>query len=303
MKVLVTGGAGFIGSHIVDKLVKRGDTVIVVDNLSTGTETHLNPQAAFYRMDIQDESLYEVFELEQPDVVVHQAAQNNVPTSLEDPIYDAQVNILGTLRLLEACHRSKVAKVVYASSAALYGDPCYLPIDEKHPVAPQSAYGISKYVPEHYFKMYANLYGIQFTILRYANTYGPRQGLHGEGAAIPSFINRLLRGEPVLITGDGEQTRDYIYVEDIAEANLAAIESGDGEILNIGTGISTSLNRLIEILQEVSEKKVEITYVPDRPGDIRDSYFDNRLAKTRLHWSPRFDLYSGLKRTLDYSKK
>mgnify|MGYP001300048378 FL=1 len=303
MKVLVTGGAGFIGSHIVDKLIDRGDRVVIVDNLSTGTKAHLHPEATFYHMDIREERLFEVFDLERPEVVIHQAAQNNVPTSLSDPIYDAEVNIIGTIRLLEACHRAQVKKVIYASSAALYGDPCYLPIDEKHPVSPQSAYGISKYVPEHYLKMYANLYGLKYTILRYANTYGPRQGLHGEGAAIPSFISRMIQKKPLLVTGDGEQTRDYIYVEDIAYANLAAIDNGDGEILNIGTGISTSLNHLIKILEEISGEKLEVNYVPKRPGDIKDSYFDNHLAKKKLNWFPQTDLPTGLKRTFEAWKK
>lgn len=300
MKVLVTGGAGFIGSHIVDKLLDRGDQVVVVDNLSTGHEEYLRSEVRFYRLDIQEEKLMDVIRDERPDAVIHQAAQSAVPGSIEDPVRDARINIMGTLRVLEGCRRYGVEKVVYASSAAVYGNPEYLPIDEKHPVMPLSPYGVSKYAPEHYLHVYHQLYGLKYTVFRYANVYGIRQVPRGEGAVISIFIDKLIKGENLTVFGDGEQTRDYIYVEDIAEANLAALEKGDGEILNIGTGTSTSLNELIRILEKVTGQSIQPVHEPERPGDIKYSYFDNRLAMEKLDWAPKTDLETGLKRTYEY---
>ncbi|GGE04951.1 UDP-glucose 4-epimerase [Marinithermofilum abyssi] len=303
MKVLVTGGAGFIGSHIVDKLIARGDDVVIVDNLSTGDESYIHPEASFYRMNIEDERILEVFERERPQAVIHQAAQSAVPVSVEDPIRDAQINIQGTIRVLEGCRRYGVEKVVYASSAAVYGNPEYLPIDEKHPVRPLSPYGISKYTPEHYLHAYHELYGLRYTIFRYANVYGIRQVAKGEGAVISIFIDRLLKGEDLIIFGDGEQTRDYIYVDDVANANVAALSQADGEVLNLGTGKSTSLNDLVKTLQAVSGKEIQPVYGEERPGDIKYSYFDNRRALERLDWTPAVGLETGLKQTYEYYKE
>jgi len=303
MKVLVTGGAGFIGSHIVDLLLERGDDVIVVDNLSTGQETHLRPEVTFYRMDITDHRLSDVVAETRPEVVIHQAAQIDVPTSVQDPLHDARTNIIGTLNLLEACRNAGVRKVVYASSAAVYGNPEYLPIDEKHPVAPLSGYGISKHTPEHYLQVYAQLHGLAYTVLRYANVYGIRQDPRGEGGVISIFIEKVLKGEPITVFGDGEQTRDYIYVEDVARANVAALINGDGQILNIGTGQKTSINELIALFEEVSGQKMEIHHAPDRPGDIKHSYFDNRRAMEMLNWRPETELSVGLRKTLTYYRE
>lgn len=300
MKVLVTGGAGFIGSHIVDRLLDEGHQVVVVDNLSTGEEGYLRPNGSFYRMNIQDEEIEGVFCEERPDAVIHQAAQSQVPSSIEDPIGDAQTNILGTLRLLEGCRRYGARKFIYASSAAIYGNPQYLPVDEEHPLSPLSPYGISKMTPESYIRAYRELHGLSFTIFRYANVYGIRQVPHGEGAVISIFIDRLLRGQPLAIYGDGEQTRDYIYVEDIARANVMALEQGDGETFNLGTGVNTSLKDLVKTLEIIRGQKVEIEYGPERPGDIKYSYFNIEKVKTLLNWHPQTDLETGLRRTLEF---
>lgn len=300
MKVLVTGGAGFIGSHIVDKCINDGHSVVVVDNLSTGKKENLNAEASFYHIDIQDSRLAEVFEKEQPEMVIHQAAQIHVNTSVEEPIFDAANNILGTINLLECCRKYDVQKIVYASTAAVYGDPLYLPITEKHPVQPLSGYGCSKYSGEKYVEMYAGLYGLKYTILRYANVYGERQDPRGEGGVISVFVDKTLRKQPLTIFGDGEQTRDYIFVGDVASANIQALYRGDGEILNIGTGVCTSLNDVVQMFDAVSEQENKIDYSSERLGDIKHSYFDSQKAHEELAWIPRMSLLEGLHRTYAY---
>lgn len=300
MKVLVTGGAGFIGSHIVDQLLEAGHEPIVVDNLTTGDERFLNGKVSFYRMDIRDEQLFHVLQSERPDVVIHQAAQSSVPFSIDQPVEDANINIDGTIRLLEASRKCKVSKFIYASSAAVYGNPRFLPIDENHPVQPLSPYGISKLTPEDYIRVYQDLYGLPFTILRYANVYGQRQISKGEGAVIAIFLERILKGEPLRIDGDGEQTRDYIHVSDIAAANVAALTRGENQILNIGTGISTSINELVQILKKVSEKPISVSYGPDREGDIKHSYFNIDRARHHLKVTPRITLEDGLRQSIEY---
>lgn len=297
MKILVTGGAGFIGSHIVDHLISRGDQVVIVDNLSTGKEENLNPKAKFYRLDLTDPQLTTILKQERPEVVIHQAAQTQVQRSIQDPLFDANSNILGTINLLEASRQSGVRKIIFASSAAVYGNPAYLPIDEKHPIQPLSGYGIGKYTAEQYLQIYYNLYGIQYTILRYANVYGIRQDAKGEGGVISIFIDRVIHQQPIAIFGNGEQTRDYIYVEDVARANIAAIDRGDGEVFNIGTGVRTSINQLVELLSQVTGNPVTKEYQDERSGDIKDSVFDNKKAKVLLKWEPMIELYRGIEKT------
>ncbi|NPV93449.1 MAG: SDR family oxidoreductase [Firmicutes bacterium] len=300
---MVTGGAGFIGSHIVDRLIDTGAEVVVVDNLSTGKRENVNLRAQFYEVDITRPELFDVFAAERPAFVIHQAAQINVPKSLADPVFDAEVNILGTLRVLEGCRRFQVQKIVYASSAAAYGTPASLPVDERHPVAPISYYGISKHSPEHYFPVYRELYGLRYTILRYANVYGIRQDPQGEGGVVSIFTDRLLRGVPPTIYGDGEQTRDFIYVADVAEANLLAIEKGDGETLNISGHRQTTINELLALMNRLAGTNLAPVYADERPGDIRHSVLDNARAVEVLGWRPRYTLEDGLRETLAYYRQ
>jgi UDP-glucose 4-epimerase len=300
MKVLVTGGAGFIGSHIVDQLLAIGHQVAVIDNMSSGKETNLNPKAAFYRMDMENKKIQEVFQREKPDVIIHQAAQTVVQTSVQEPVYDAHMNILGTINLLEAARLHGVKKFIYASSAAVYGDPQYVPIDERHSIGPLSGYGISKYTPEQYLRIYQQMYGLEFTILRYANVYGIRQDPRGEGGVISIFIDKALGQTPFTIFGDGEQTRDYIYVEDVARANISALHAGESEVFNIGTGVHTTLNQLVKKLQEISGQSLETIYENERLGDIKHSYFTVNKAKNGLHWTPVVSLDDGLRKTYQY---
>jgi UDP-glucose 4-epimerase len=300
MKVLVTGGAGFIGSHIVDHLLTEGHEVVIIDNMSSGKETNLHPQASFYRIDMVNPRIHDVFLKEKPDAVIHQAAQTVVQTSVREPMHDAHMNILGTINLLEAARIHGVKKFVYASSAAVYGDPQYVPIDEAHPVSPLAGYGISKYTPEQYLRVYYHMYGLRYTILRYANVYGIRQDPHGEGGVISIFIDKAIEKSVFTIFGDGEQTRDYIYVEDVAKANVAALYAGDLDLFNIGTGVHTTLNQLVEKLQEISGYSLRVNYENERLGDIKHSYFTINKAKEALNWLPTINLDEGLLKTYQF---
>lgn len=302
MNVLVTGGAGFIGSHIVDALVESGCRVAVVDDLSTGKFEYINPGVNFYQVAVQGPDFQEVVAREKPSVVFHQAAQVDVQRSLKEPAADAAINILGIINLLEACRRHKVDKVVYASSAAVYGRPAYLPVDEKHPLAPQSPYGVSKLTPEHYLRIYRELYGIGCTVLRYANVYGPRQDASGEGGVVAIFVDRFLKGEKPYIFGDGGQTRDFIYVKDAAEANLAALRKGEGMTFNVSTGSGLSVNRLFAIIKKIAGSGLEPVYRPSRPGDIDHSRLANEKARQFLDWAPRRRLEEGLGETVEFYK-
>lgn len=300
---MVTGGAGFIGSHIVDRLIEQGAEVVVVDNLSTGRREYINSAAKFHKLNINDSRLEEIFAREDIDYVIHHAAQIDVQKSLEKPDFDAENNILGSIKLLEACRKHQVKKIIYASSAAVYGIPDYLGIDEDHPVDPISFYGISKHTPEYYIKTYQKLYDLDYTILRYANIYGPRQDPKGEGGVISIFTDRMLEGKRPVIFGDGKQTRDFIYVADVARANLAALTGGKNEVLNISCNRQTSVNRLVEVLNRTLDTGLEPVYEAERPGDIKDSYLDNGKALKLLDWQPEYDLKTGLQETITYYRE
>lgn len=302
MKILVTGGAGFIASHIVDRLVQEGHDVVVVDNLSAGNMANVNPGCKFYQADITDRHLGEVFARERPQIVIHHAAQIDVSKSVNNAVSDATVNILGTVNLLDCCIRYGVEKIIYASSAAVYGTPGYLPIDEKHPVCPISNYGVSKHTPEHYLKIYGELHGLAYTVLRYANVYGPRQGTMGEGGVICIFANKLLAGKPAVIFGDGSQTRDFVYVDDIVSANVCALKRGDGRIFNIGSGVKISVNELSGQFKHLLGAPTDAVYAEPRPGDIEHSVFDVSRAAEVLGWRPRWTLADGLRQTIEYYK-
>jgi len=297
-KILVTGGAGFIGSHVVEALLARGSVPVVVDNFSSGRRENVPAGAVLHELDILDTSFAELVAAEAPEFIIHLAAQIDVQTSMDNPVFDAQTNILGTTAVLEAARRAGVRKIIYASSAAVFGEPCYLGIDEEHPVVPLSYYGISKHTPEHYCRVFHNLYGLDFTVLRYANVYGPRQGTTGEGGVISIFAQHFLRGTEPIIFGTGEQTRDFIFVDDIVEANLQALERGSGQICNIGTGTAASVMEIHNTMQEVSGRHIDVRLEPARPGDILHSYFQIEKAKSVLQWKPEVDLREGLKRTL-----
>lgn len=302
MRVLVTGGAGFIGSHVVERLLEEGHDVSVVDNLSTGDESNVAPGARLYRVDITSPEIGEVMAAERPEVVIHHAAQIDVRRSVADPIFDARVNILGSINLLEHARRAGTRKIVYASSAAVYGNPLYVPVDEDHPILATSPYGASKYTVEKYLYLYRELYGLDFTVLRYANVYGPRQDPLGEGGVVAIFTHRLAHGLPVTIFGDGEQTRDYVYVGDVALANVLALTAGGGQVVNISCSQEVSVNQLLQAMQEVAGVQAEVEWAPERPGEIRRSALSNRRAQEALGWRPTITLRQGLERVYAYEK-
>ncbi|QTL99668.1 NAD-dependent epimerase/dehydratase family protein [Iocasia frigidifontis] len=300
MKVLVTGGAGFIGSNIVDCLVEQGYQTVIVDNLSQGKAENINQGAEFYQVDVSSPLINGVFKKEGITHVIHHAAQIDVQQSLRDPLFDIKNNITGTVNLLECCRKYNVKKIIYPSSAAVYGEPDYLPLDECHPLKAISPYGISKHTPEHYLRAYQELYDLDYTIFRYANVYGPRQDPKGEGGVISIFVDKMLAGERPVIFGDGEQSRDFIYVRDIVEANLKALSGAGGKLLNISSKIQVTVNELYQLINKILGSDLEPVYQKERKGDIRHSYLDNSRARAVLEWEPLYDLSSGLKETLAY---
>ncbi len=303
MRVLVTGGCGFIGSHIVDKLMDRGHEVAIIDNLSTGNLRNLNKGGKFYKIDILSETMKEVFKDFKPEIVYHQAAQIDIQKSIKNTPFDTEINILGSVKVLEACRDYGVNKIIYASSAAVYGNPEYLPVDENHRTNPISFYGISKFSPEYYIKVFSEMYGIKYSILRYANVYGIRQDPKGEGGVVSIFLDKLLKNEEPIIFGDGEQTRDFIYVEDIANANIAALNGGDNKVMNIATNIPASVNLLFKLMKGILNSSVNVLYGEARKGDIIHSYLSNKAAMSSLSWKPEFLLEEGLHKTIDYYLK
>jgi len=303
MKILVTGGAGFIGSHVVDLMIEAGHDVVVVDNLSTGRQRNLNPKARFYQVDIREPELRYVFEQEKPDVVDHHAAQMNVRRSVADPLYDADVNIRGSVHLLELCREFHVRKIIYISSGgAVYGEPVYLPCDEEHPVRPLCPYGLTKYAFELYLYIYQQNYGIDYTVFRYPNVYGPRQDPLGEAGVIAIFTGQMLRGQPVTIYGSGEQVRDYVHVYDCARANLLALENGSGRVYNLGSGQGTTVNELFRRLKSITGYAGEPVYAPAKVGETFRIYLSAQRAKEEIGWSQTISLDEGLSQTVEYTK-
>jgi len=305
VRVLVTGGAGFIGSHVVDAFVNAGHSVAVVDNLATGTTAWLNPAARLHVTDLRSARLAEVFETERPEVVAHLAAQAAVSRSVLDPAFDASVNVLGAVNLLECCRRAGVRRVIYSSSGgAGYGDTEAIPTPEEHPSLPASPYGITKVAVEHYVAAWQAMHGIAGVSLRYANIYGPRQNPQGEAGVIAIFCHRLLTGQTPIVNGDGEQTRDYTYVEDVAAANLRALERPEATgPINIGTGVETSVNELYRGLRQAAGVSVAAEHAPPRPGEQRRSCLAPDRAKRLLDWAPTVSLDEGLTRTFEFFRK
>jgi len=299
MRILVTGGAGFIGSHVAHAYVEAGHEVVVLDNLSSGKEENLPPGARLVFGDIGSETAAEVIRTFRPEVVNHHAAQISVRRSVDDPLFDARENILGTVNLLEAARRHGVRKIIFASSGgAGYGEQEYFPADERHPTRPVSPYGVAKMAVEGYLHFYRVQYGLEYTALRYANVYGPRQDPHGEAGVVAIFCLRLLRGQTAVINGDGEQTRDYVYVGDLTRANVEALERGDGLGINIGTAQETDVNTLFRRLRDLSGSRQEEIHGPGLPGGQRRSVLENRLAYDELGWYPNVSLDEGLALTL-----
>jgi UDP-glucose 4-epimerase len=301
VRILVTGGAGFIGSHIVDALIDNGHRVVVVDNLSSGFRENINPKAKFYELDICDDALAEVFETEKPDIINHHAAQMDVRKSVEDPVFDAQQNILGSLNVINCSLANKVKKIIYASTGgAIYGEPDYVPADEDNPINPICQYGVSKHTVEHYLHLYWHLYGLKYTVLRYGNVYGPRQNPKGEAGVVAIFIGQLLNGIQPVIFGKGDKIRDYVYIDDIVKANLIAIERGDNRIYNIGTGVPTTDQQVYDTIANAIDSKMKPTYEDVRPGEINRVCLDNSRAKEDLGWEPTMGFDEGVKLTVKY---
>ena len=300
MKILVTGGAGFIGSHIVDAYIRAGHDVTLVDDLSTGDRANLNPAARFVELDITDPALEQVFRGAKFEVVNHHAAQINVRKSLEDPVFDGRVNVIGSLNVINLACRNGVKRIIFSSSGgAVYGEPETYPITEEFPAQPLSPYGVAKLTTEHYLSVYRNLYGLDYVVFRYSNVYGPRQISKSEAGVISIFISQILKGETCWVNGDGEQVRDYVYVADVVEANLRALSS-PVDCLNIGTGQTTSVNGLIDILSGITGQPVLHQHRPAIPGEVLKNVLDAGRAKSHLAWEPRVSIKDGIRRTFEY---
>ena len=300
MAILVTGGAGFIGSHIVDKLISKNFEVIVVDNLITGKLENLNPLAKFYNLDITYPELEKIFINDKIDYVYHEAAQASVGKSDNDPYYDASVNVLGAINLFRLCKKYKVKKTIIASTAAVYGNPEYLPVDEKHKTKVLSFYGLSKLSMEHYIKQF----GINYVIFRYSNVYGPRQDAEGEAGVISIFIDKILKDETLEIHGTGLQSRDFIYVKDVVSANVRVLDSNvKNEVINLSTNCQINLLDLASLLKNLVKSNINLSYTHPRNGDIEHSVLDNTKAKSLLNWSNVVSLHQGLYQTLEWKNK
>ena len=301
-KILVTGGAGFFGSHVVDGLVAEGHEVLVVDDLTTGAAANLSSDAEFVDVDIADDGFVEVARSFGPHVISHLAAQASVPVSMSDPVLDARVNIIGGLNVCRAAMEAGCEQVLYINTGgALYGEPDYLPCDEEHPIRPVSGYALSKWTSECYFRMLLPD-SMPLKVLRYANIYGPRQSPHGESGVVSIFTRQMLEGETVRIFGDGEHTRDYIYVEDCVAGHNAAMSHDSSLVVNFGTGEGTSVNEVFRHLKGLTGYDAPAVHGPDRPGDVRHITLDPSKAKRVLGWAPRVGLPEGLERTVAYMR-
>ncbi|MDO8560405.1 MAG: GDP-mannose 4,6-dehydratase [bacterium] len=303
MKILVTGGAGFIGSHLTDALLAHGHSVAVVDNLSTGLRVQVNPRADFYEMDVADAGLTSLVKKIQSEAVVHLAAQVDVRKSVTDPVEDARVNILGTLNVLEAARQAGVRHFIFASSGgAIYGDTDVRPTPESHPAVPASPYGIGKLSGEHFLRIYRRTFGMRTVALRYANVYGSRQNALGEAGVVAIFAHRLLAGQRAEIFGDGAQSRDFVYVGDVVAANLAALQATVSGAFNIGTGREVTINEVAKLIRQAVGQG-EFSYGPAKPGEQMTSCLDNRLAVETLGWHPQMPLEEGIAKTVAWFRE
>jgi UDP-glucose 4-epimerase len=301
MRILVTGGAGFIASHVADAFIAAGHEVSIIDDLSSGRRENLNPKARFYQLDVQDPGVVDVFRRERPEVLCHHAAQMDVRRSVADPTFDARVNILGLINLMEHGRQHGLKRVLFSSTGgAIYGEQETFPAPETHKTEPVSPYGVAKLASERYLFFYFVTYGISYAALRYANVYGPRQNPHGEAGVVAIFCEKLLRGEQPVINGDGTQSRDYVYVGDLVRANLAALDSDFVGAVNLGTGIETDVNIIFRLLVRLCDSSAPERHGPAKPGEQRRSVIDNALARRVLGWQPRVSLEEGLQATVAF---
>jgi len=304
MKILVTGGAGFIGSHITDALVNAGHNVHIIDDLSGGFKANINPKATFHELDIRSAEVEELWKTEQFEVMYHEAAQMDVRRSVADPIYDADINVKGFLNLMEAGRKNGLKKVIFASTGgAIYGEPEYVPQDEVHPLQPLSPYGITKLVTERYLYFYEQSYGIQWIALRYANVYGPRQNPHGEAGVVAIFIEKMLVNELAFINGNGEQTRDYVYVKDVVQANIKALNYTKSGIFNVGTGKESTVVTLFRNLKQLTLTTIPEDYKPAKAGEQMRSVISTEKITKEMGWVCQYDLKVGLAETVGWFKR
>ena len=302
MRITVTGGAGFIGSHLVDRLIEDGHTVQVIDNLYTGNKEFVHSKAQFVELDIRDPNLYSVLEEFRPDYIFHEAAQTEVSTSMSDPMLDCDINLIGLINLLNAAVKLDVKKFLMPSSAAVYGNLDTLPLNEEMIGNPSSFYGLTKLTTEHYLRIYHEAFGLPYICYRYSNVFGPRQGNGGEGGVISIFAKAIVQGSPIIIYGDGKQTRDFIYVDDVVEANILGMQHQVTGIYNVSTGISSSVNLLVDEFRNISGKDIEVVYDKPRLGDIRDSVLATDKSEKELLFTAKYNLHDGLIKTYEYFK-
>ena len=302
MRITVTGGAGFIGSHLVDRLIEDGHTVQVIDNLYTGNKEFVHSKAQFVELDIRDPKLYSVLEEFRPDYIFHEAAQTEVSTSMSDPMLDCDINLMGLINLLNAAVKLDVKKFLMPSSAAVYGNLDTLPLNEEMIGNPSSFYGLTKLTTEHYLRIYHETFGLPYICYRYSNVFGPRQGNGGEGGVISIFAKAIVQGSPIIIYGDGKQTRDFIYVDDVVEANILGMQHQVTGIYNVSTGISSSVNLLVVEFRNISGKDIEVVYDKPRLGDIRDSVLATDKSEKELLFTAKYNLHDGLIKTYEYFK-
>ncbi|RPI18570.1 MAG: SDR family NAD(P)-dependent oxidoreductase [Ignavibacteriae bacterium] len=303
MNILVTGGAGFIGSNIADAYIKEGHNVIIVDNMSTGVKEYINPKAKFYEMDVRDENISKIFEENKIDVINHHAAQIDLRKSVENPKFDIEVNVMGSVNLLQNAVKYNIGKFIFASTGgAIYGEHDYFPADEEHPIRPYAPYGINKLSVEKYLFYYNHVYGLNYCVFRYANVYGPRQNSHGECGVIAIFTDKILKGQQPLINGDGEQTRDYVFVEDVVRANVAGLKTTEPKTYNIGTTKETTVNYIFNKLNEFAGTSFEEKHGPEKKGEQRRSVLSYEKIKRELGWEPKVFMEEGIEKTVKFFK-
>jgi UDP-glucose 4-epimerase len=303
VNILITGGAGFIGSHVADASITAGHKVTIIDDLSTGNLENVNPKAKFVRLDIREDGVKDIFAGNKIDAVIHHAAQMDVRRSVDDPRHDASVNVIGSLNLLENCIRYKIKKFIFASTGgAIYGEQEYFPADELHPVNPLSPYGIAKLAVEKYLYYYHAVHGLQYVTLRYANIYGPRQNPHGEAGVVAIFASKMLAGKGPVINGDGRQTRDYTYVGDVVKANMLALSYGQSGTFNVGTECETDVNEVFRIIRDLSGASCEEKHGPAKKGEQLRSVLNIASIRKVLGWEPSVNLSEGLEKTVEFFK-